>query len=52
MTKYNTIPNDDDEALLAATKQRSFKGLIAGAALASFALGVIAASVDEVGRRR
>ena len=26
MTKYNTIPNDD-EALLAAKTQRSFKGL-------------------------
>ena len=36
MATYNTIPND--EALL-AQKQRSFKGLVAGAALASFVLG-------------
>ena len=31
MTKYNTIPNDD-EALLATKKQKSFKGLVVGAA--------------------
>ena len=37
MTKYNTIPKDD-EALLAPKKQKSFKGLVAGAALASFVL--------------
>ena len=37
MTKYNTIPNDD-EALLATKKQKSFKGLVVGAALVSFAL--------------
>ena len=43
MTKYNTIPNDD-EALLAPKKQKSFKGLVAGAALASFVLGIVAAS--------
>ena len=34
MTKYNTIPNDD-EALLAPKKQKSFKGLVFGAAAAS-----------------
>ena len=43
MTKYNTIPNDD-EALLAAKTQRSFKGLVVGAALVSFALGALAAT--------
>jgi len=35
MTKYNTIPNDD-EPLLA--KKPRFKGLIFGAAAASFVL--------------
>ena len=43
MTKYNTIPNDD-EALLAAKKQKSFKGLVAGAAIVSFVLGMVAAA--------
>ena len=42
MTTYNTIP--DDEALLAPKKQKSFKGLVAGAAMASFLLGMVAAS--------
>ena len=42
MTKYNTIPNDD-EALL-AQKHGSLKGLLAGAAVVSFALGLIAAT--------
>ena len=40
MTTYNTIP--DDEALLAPKKQKSFKGLVAGAAMASFLLGMVA----------
>ena len=43
MTKYNTIPNDD-EALLAPKTQRSLKGLVVGAALVSFALGALAAT--------
>ena len=42
MTTYNTIP--DDEALLAPKKQKSFKGLVAGAAMASFLLGMVAAT--------
>ena len=42
MAKYNTIPNDD-EPLLAAKKQKSFKGLVAAAAAISFTLGVVAA---------
>ena len=46
MATYNTIPND--EALL-AQKQRSFKGLVAGAALASFVLGMVAASAISKG---
>ena len=47
MATYNTIPND--EALLAPKKQRSFKGLVAGAALASFVLGMVAASAISKG---
>ena len=46
MTKYNTIPNDD-EALLAPKKQKSFKGLVVGAALVSFALGALAATAAK-----
>ena len=47
MTKYNTIPNDD-EALL-AKKQKNFKGLVAGAALAAFVLGSMAATALRAG---
>ena len=54
MTTYNTIP--DDEAPLAPKKQTSFRGLVAGAAMASFLLGMVAATAVPTkprgGRRR
>ena len=41
MASYNTIPTD--EAPIAPAK-KSFRGLVAGAAMASFLLGMVAAS--------
>ena len=47
MASYNTIPAAAEDSLLAPKKSNKIKGLVAGAALAAFVLGAVAATAVQ-----